>query len=142
LHHVTLHLLAIAVLQFMAGSAHACRFAQDAQPEHWYQWASALFAADVTNLEQDRQKSLDVISVRVVETYKGPERAAFATLQIPNRMWSSCRLERPAVGARVLVALNPNGDTLLVPLTSSYTELLRQHRSGVPTKPAPEGFWR
>jgi hypothetical protein len=50
-------------------------------------------------------------------------------------MWSSCYLERPAVGAHVLVALNPNGDTLLVPLTQSYGERLRQLR-GKPPPPA------
>jgi len=47
-------------------------------------------------------------------------------------MWSSCRLERPAVGARVLVALNPNSDTLLVPLAPGYSELLRRDRSYQP----------
>jgi hypothetical protein len=120
-------LLAIAVLQLAAGAAHACLFARDTQPEHWHAWASALFAADVTNVEQDRQKSLDVITVRVVETFKGPE-GAVATLKVPSRLWASCRLELPAVGARVLVALNPNSDALLVPLTSAYTELLRAHR--------------
>ena len=120
-------LLVIAVLQLATGWAHACLFARDTQPERWHEWASALFAADVTNVEQDRQKALDVITVRVVETFKGPQ-GAFATLQVPHRLWASCRLELPVVGARVLVALNPNSDTLLVPLTSSYTELLRQHR--------------
>ena len=78
-------------------------------------------------MEQDRQASLDVITVRVVETFKGPE-GAVATLKVPSRLWASCRLELPAIGARVLVALNPNSDALLVPLTSAYTDLLRAHR--------------
>jgi len=138
LPHSTLrYLLAIAVLQLATGWAHACLFARDTQPELWYEWASALFAADVTSVEQDRQKALDVITVRVVETFKGPEGAS-ATLQVPNRLWASCRLELPVVGAHVLVALNPNSDTLLVPLTASYTELLRQHGKKMQSNPAVE----
>jgi hypothetical protein len=126
------YLLTIAVLQFATGWAQACLFARDTQPEYWYEWASALFAGVVTEVVQDRQKALDVITVRVVETFKGPE-GAFATLQVPNRLWSSCRLDLPVVGAHVLVALNPNSDTLLVPLTSSYAERLREHRSRMQT---------
>ena len=125
-------LLLTIVFQLLPGPAHACRFAQDAPPAQWYEWSSALFAADVTGIELDQHKSLDVISVRVVEIFKGPEAAAAATLKVPSRMWSSCYLERPAVGAHVLVALNPNGDTLLVPLTQSYGERLRQLRGKRP----------
>jgi len=127
-------LIAIAVLQLATGGAHACLFARDTQPEPWYEWASVLFAADVTSVEQDREKARDVITVRVVETFKGPEGAS-ATLQVPHRLWASCRLELPVVGARVLVALNSNSDTLLVPLTASYTELLRQHGSKMQSPP-------
>jgi hypothetical protein len=123
---MTPRLLALVALQLLMGTAHACRFAQDAQPTQWYEWANSLFSADVTSVEAD--KSADVISVRVVETFKGPAGAAAAALRVPSRMWSSCRLERPTVGARVLVALNPNGDTLLVPLTPGYSELLRRDR--------------
>jgi hypothetical protein len=140
---VKLHFLAIGVLQLALGTAQACRFAQDAPPAQWFEWSSALFAADVTGVELDGQKSLDLISVRVTETFKGPDAAAAATLRVPSRMWSSCYLERPAVGAHVLVALNPNGDTLLVPLTPAYGERLRQLRSKhappVSTAPAPVG---
>jgi len=118
----------MVVLPVMMTAAHACRFAQDAQPAQWYEWSDALFAGDVTNVELDPEKSVDVITVRIVETFKGPE-GAVATLRVPSRMWSSCRLERPALGAHVLVALNPNSDTLLVPLTKSYSELLRRHHS-------------
>jgi hypothetical protein len=125
---VALRLLAILALQMLMGSAHACRFAQDAQPAQWFEWSSALFAADVGGIELDKPKALDVITLRVAETFKGPEGAASATLRVPSRMWSSCGLERPSIGARVLVALNPNGDTLLVPLTESYGERLRQQR--------------
>jgi hypothetical protein len=120
---------AVALFQLSAGAAHACLFARDTQPEYWFEWASALFAGDVTNVE--REKGLDVITVRVAETYKGPQ-GAMATLQVPSRMWSSCRLELPMVGAHVLVALNPNSDTLLVPLTAGYAERLRQLRGKSP----------
>jgi hypothetical protein len=120
----------IAALQLMAASAHACLFARDAQPGDWHEWASALFAGDVTSVKQDAQKSLDIITVRVVETFKGPPGAS-ATISVPHRMWASCRLEQPVAGAHVLVAMNPASDTLLVPLTADYAERLRAHRSGV-----------
>ena len=143
---VTPRLLALIALQLLMGTAHACRFAQDAQPAQWYEWANSLFSADVTSVEPDAGKSADVIGLRVVETFKGPAGAAAATLRVPSRMWSSCRLQRPAVGARVLVALNPNSDTLLVPLTPDYSELLRrdhgyqpqpQHQPQQQPHPAP-----
>ena len=131
-------LLAITLPALLISTAHACRFAQDAQPAQWYQWAASLFAAEVTSIEPDAKKALDVITVRVVETFKGPQGAA-AKLQVPSRMWSSCRLERPVVGARVLVALNPNRDTLLVPLTADYSARLRQQpHAGAPPSP-PRG---
>jgi hypothetical protein len=132
-----LRLLAVVVLLLVTSSAHACRFARDAKPEHWFEWASSLLAADVRSVEQDREKSLDVITVDVVETFKGPQ-GTFATLQVPSRMWASCLLEKPAVGARVLVALNANGDALLVPLTNRYNELLRLHASSRQSGPTPE----
>jgi hypothetical protein len=124
---VTGRLLAIIVLLALTPAASACRFAQDAQPAQWYEWSTSLFAADVASVELDQQKSVDVITVRIVETFKGPDGAA-ATLKVPSRMWASCGLVRPLVGARVLVALNPNSDTLLVPLTESYSQLLRKWR--------------
>jgi hypothetical protein len=138
---MALRFIAIGVLQLLLGTAQACRFAQDAPPAQWLEWSSALFAGDVTGVELDGQKSLDVISVRVTETFKGPDAAAAATLRVPSRMWSSCYLERPGVGAHVLVALNPNGDTLVVPLSQGYSERLRQLRvkhpapQAVPTQP-------
>lgn len=125
----------VALLTLLPGAAQACRFARDAQPGEWYEWASALFSADVTSVEADTGKSADVIGLRVVETFKGPAGAAAATLRVPSRMWSSCRLERPAVGARVLVALNPNSDTLLVPLAPGYSERLRNDRAYQPPSP-------
>jgi hypothetical protein len=133
---MTPRLLALVALPLLMGTAHACRFAQDAQPAQWYEWANTLFSADVTSVEADAGKSADVISLHVAETFKGPAGAAAATLRVPSRMWSSCRLARPAVGARVLVALNPNSDTLLVPLTPAYSELLRRH-PGYQQQPHP-----
>jgi hypothetical protein len=123
-------LLLLAVLQMMVTAAHACRFARDAAPADWLQWSSALFAADVAAVDADAPKALDVINVRIVETFKGPHGAATATLRVPSRMWASCRLERPALGAQVLVAINSNGDTLLVPLSAGYRERLRHERQG------------
>lgn len=120
----------VCVLLCLLGStAQACRFAADAKPPQWYEWAEALFAADVATVQTDAQKALDVISVHVVEVFKGPRGAKAATLEVPSRMWDSCRLERPAAGERVLVALNPNRDVLVVPLTPSYADLLRAHRA-------------
>ena len=86
-------LFATVVLLALASAANACRFAQDAQPEQWQAWSSLLFAADVASIELEQQKSLDVITVSVVETFKGPPGAA-ATLLVPTRMWASCRLAR------------------------------------------------
>ena len=103
--------------------AEACLFAKDAKPADWLEWSSALFAADVTDVSSD--KGMDNVSLRVVETFKGPAMAESARLQVPARLWAACRLERPAAGARVLVALNPNSDALLVPLSAHYAERLR-----------------
>lgn len=130
-------LIVFLALVVLTTGVHACRFAQDAQPAQWYEWSTGLFAANVTSIKLDHQKSVDVITVDVVETFKGPQGAA-ATLQVPSRMWASCALERPLAGAHVLVALNPNGDTLLVPLTVNYSERLRRQRSEAePPPPAP-----
>jgi hypothetical protein len=122
----------LAVLLCTAETAHACRFARDAQPAQWLAWSSALFAADVTSIDTDAQKRLDVIGVRVLEVYKGPPGAATAKLEVPTRMWASCKLERPSEGARVLVAMNPASDILLVPLTAGYADLLRAHTAKKP----------
>jgi hypothetical protein len=120
------HILALAALLaalLATGAAQACLFARDAQPKDWLEWASALLAADVSAIE--RTDAMDVVELRVVETFKGPAAAKTATLQVPTRLWSACRLERPAIGAHVLVAINPNSDALLVPLSSQYAEQLR-----------------
>jgi hypothetical protein len=116
--------LAAAALTLAAGSAHACLFAASTPPDKWYEWSQALFAADVTGIEQDARKVNDLVTVRVVEVFKGPD-AATATVELPARMWAECRLARPAPGARVLIALNPNGTAMLIPLAADYAERLR-----------------
>ena len=121
--------IAIAVLQLAAGAAQACLFATSTPPEGWYQWASGLFAGEVTGVTKDGEKPIDVVTVRVVETFKGPDAAhGTLTVRLSNRYWTNCRVERPAAGARVLVAMNPNSDAMLVPLSASYTEQLRTYR--------------
>jgi len=109
------------------GWAQACLFTRNVQPERWYDWASALFSGEVTKVEQDREKSLDIITVRVVETFKGPA-GEIATVQIPVRLRTACGLDLPAVGAQVLVALDPRNDSAWVPLKASYAELLREYK--------------
>jgi hypothetical protein len=116
-------LLVIAVLQLATGWAQACLFATSTPPEGWYQWASGLFAGDVTGVEKN------VFTVRVVETFKGPDAAhGTLTVQLSDRYWTSCRVERPAVGTRVLVAMNANNDAMLVPLSAAYADQLRAVR--------------
>jgi hypothetical protein len=131
-----MRLAVFILLQVLAVGAHACRFARDAQPAEWYEWSSALFAGDVTRVETDVQRPIDVISVRILETFKGPQ-GSTASLKVPSRMWASCNLVRPAAGARVLVALNANGDTLLVPLEAAYSARLRALRPATAAPPAP-----
>ncbi|HWM42062.1 MAG TPA: hypothetical protein VNP36_06460, partial [Burkholderiales bacterium] len=119
-------LLAIAVLHLASGWAHACLFATSTPPQGWYEWSAALLAGDVTALEKDAQKSVDVVIVKVVETFKGPDAArGTLTVRLSSRYWSNCKVEMPAVGARVLVATNANSDAMLVPLSASYAEQLR-----------------
>ncbi len=122
-----MRLLALLALQLAAGAAQACLFVKDIPPGQWYDWSSALFAGEVTGVEQDGRR-VDVITVRVTETFKGP-RGDVATLRVPSRMWTSCRMERPAVGARVLVAINPSQDSALVPLQADHAAALRARRT-------------
>jgi hypothetical protein len=122
-----MRLLLAVLLQLAAGAAQACLFVKDVPPEQWYGWSESLFAGEVTQVEQDPRK-VDVITVRVTETFKGPE-GDVATLRVPARMWTSCRMERPAPGARVLVALNANHDSALVPLREDLAAALRARRT-------------
>ena len=118
--------LATAVLQLATGPAEACSFTRNAAPERWYEWASNLFAGTVTKVEQDRKRSLDIITVRVVETFKGPE-GEVATVQIPTGLRAMCSQELPAIGAQVLVAMDPTNNSAVVPLTADYAKLLREY---------------
>jgi hypothetical protein len=121
--------LAIAVLSLVSGSAHACLFATSTPPQGWYEWSSGLYAGDVTGVAKDGEKPVDVVTVRVVETFKGPDAAhGTLTVRIPSRHWATCKLEVPVAGARVLVAVNPNSDAMLVPLSASYAEQLRAYK--------------
>ena len=122
-HLLTLAALLVALIS--PRGVQACLFARDAQPKDWLEWANVLVAAEVTGIEEDPQKALDVVSLRVAETFKGPPMAQSAKLEVPRRLWGSCRLERPAAGARVLVAINPASDALIVPLSADYAERLR-----------------
>lgn len=134
-------LLLLALFQLAAGAAQACLFVKDVPPGQWYDWAAALFAGEVTRVEQDPRK-VDVITVRVTETFKGPA-GEVATLRVPSRMWTSCRMDLPAVGDRVLVALNANHDTALVPLRPDHAAALRGRRTngtpGGPNGARPQG---
>lgn len=127
------HLIVIAVLSSASGWAQACLFATSTPPEGWYQWAAkGLFAGDVTAVEKDAQKPVDVITVRVVETFKGPDASnGTLTVRVPSRNWAACKIEIPAAGARVLVAMNANSEVMLVPLSTAYAEKLRAIRGQV-----------
>jgi len=127
------HLIVIAVLSSASGWAQACLFATSTPPEGWYQWAATgLFAGDVTAVEKDAQKPVDVITVRVVETFKGPDASnGTLTVRVPSRNWAACKIDIPAAGARVLVAMNPNSEVMLVPLSTAYAEKLRAIRGQV-----------
>jgi predicted DCC family thiol-disulfide oxidoreductase YuxK len=120
-------LLVVAVFQFATVDAQACLYGRNVPPKGWYDWANTLFAGSVTKVEQDRANSVDTITVRVVETFKGTV-GDVATVRIPNRLWATCKLEVPVVGASVLVALNQESDSALIPLTADYAEQLRAHR--------------
>lgn len=124
----------IAVLQLVTGWAHACLFATSTPAEGWYRWSSMLFAADVTELGADPHKPLDIVTARVVETFKGADAAGTGTLTVSlsNRYWTNCKVQKPAVGARVLVAMNANGEAMLVPLSASYADELRRQRAKQP----------
>jgi hypothetical protein len=122
--------LAAAFLPLFALQAQACLFATSTPPEGWYQWASMLFAAEVVQVERDKDRPADVVTARVVETFKGPDAAGVGTLtvRLSSRYWRNCKVEMPAAGARVLVALNPSGEALLVPLAAGFAEQLRALR--------------
>ena len=123
-------LIALAALQLACGAAQACLWATSTPPEGWYQWSAQLFGGDVTALSKDESRPVDVITVKVVETFKGPDmpHGGTLTVRVPSRNWTACKLELPVPGARVLVALNADNEVLLVPLSASYAEQLRRIR--------------
>ena len=94
-----------------------------------------LFAGDVTALEKGgAQKPVDVITVRVVETFKGPGRWRTA----PSRCACRAGTGQPARSnslqpARASWSLtNPNSEVMLVPLSTAYAEKLRAIRGQGP----------
>ena len=119
-----MRLITLLLLTFMAPAAQAtCLFARDTPPGGWYQWAAVLVAGDVTQVES--RGRLDVVSLAVTETFKGPENAKTATLEVPSKLWDVCKIARPAIGEHVLGALNAHNDALVVPLSAPYAERLR-----------------
>ena len=122
-----IRLLSFVALHLIAGTAQACLFVKDIPPGQWYDWAEALFAGEVTGVAQEAG-SVDVISVRVTETFKGP-RGETATLRVPSRMWRSCHMTLPAPGDPVLVALHASQDSALVPLRAEHAAALRARRT-------------
>ena len=119
--------LILALLLAAAAPAQACMFVRDIPPEAWYQWSASLFAGEVTRVEEDAQKALDTIAVRVTETFKGPSGES-ATLTMPVRLRKLCKLELPKIGDRILVALNERNDSSWVPLSDSYSERMRREK--------------
>lgn len=102
-------------------------FVRDIPPEAWYQWSSSLFAGEVTRVEEDSEKAVDTIAVKVTETFKGPAGES-ATLTMPVRLRKLCKLDLPKLGDRILVALNERNDSSWVPLSDSYSERMRRER--------------
>ena len=115
--------LLIIVVLLLPLAARACLFATSTPPEGWFQWSTGLFAGDVTAIEKN------VVTVKVAETFKGPDATrGTLTLNLSEKYWTNCRVEKPAVGARVLAALNANGEAMLVPLSGNYADQLRAYR--------------
>ena len=107
-----------------------CLFVASTPPEGWFRWSSILVAADVTEIGKEQGKPVDVITARVVETYKGPAGPeGTITVSVPSRHWATCKVERPALGARVLVALSPSSDAMLVPLSAALADGLRAQKA-------------
>ncbi|HTM59058.1 MAG TPA: hypothetical protein VL199_01770 [Burkholderiales bacterium] len=111
-----------ALLLTSSAAQAACLSVRESKPKDWYDWAQVLVAADVTGVSQ--RGRYDVIALRVVEAYKGPERIDTLTLEVPQNFWAACKIERPKVGERVLGALNSNNDANVVPLDTSYADQL------------------
>jgi len=115
-------LLAAALVPAQA----ACLSTRESKPQDWYAWSNVLVAADVTGVTQRGRH--DVLTLKVIETFKGPALLDTVTLEVPSNLWEACKLERPAIGARVLGAMNANNDANVVPLGESYAGELRALR--------------
>ncbi len=115
----------------------ACLSIRESKPQDWYAWAKVLVAADVTAVSQ--RGRYDVLALRVVEPYKGPELVETMTVEVPSNLWQACKLERPKVGDRVLGALNANNEANIVPLEAAYADELRAAKptGAVVAAPAP-----
>lgn len=121
----------------------ACLSVGESKPKDWYDWSQVLVAADVTGVSQRGRH--DVIALRVVEAYKGPDRVETVTLEVPSNFWAACKVERPKIGDRVLGAMNANNDANVVPLDAAYAAQLLALRPAPiakagepePAKPAP-----
>lgn len=114
----------------LSGALVLCLFATSTPPEGWFRWSSILVAAEVTALDTEQDKRADVVTARVIETYKGPAGPeGTITVSVPSRHWATCKLEKPAIGARVLVGLSPTSDAMLVPLSSALAEGLRAQKA-------------
>ena len=117
----------LAVLLFMPALAHACLFLASTSPEGWYQWSTRMFGGYVAAIAKDQARPVDIITVRVVETFKGADAAGgMITARVPSRNWAACKRAIPEVGARVLVALNANDEAEVVPLSNDYATKFRQ----------------
>jgi hypothetical protein len=110
-----------------AGTANACMFVRNIPPDAWYRWSASLFAGEVTQVQEDVEKGVDTIAVKVTETFKGPAGES-ATLTMPARLRKLCKLELPKPGERILVALNERNDSSWTPLSDSYSERMRAQR--------------
>ena len=80
------------ILLLAVNPAHACLFATSTPPEGWYRWASILVAADVTGIGKEAAK--DLVTARVVETFKGPE-GPEGTITVSVPRLQAVRLDRP-----------------------------------------------
>lgn len=127
----------LALLSVSAAQA-ACLSARESKPQDWYAWAKVLVAAEVTGVSQ--RSRYDVLALRVVEPFKGPELVETLTLEVPSNYWQGCKLERPKAGDRVLAALNANNDANVVPLDASYADQLRAAKpaDAIVAAPAPK----
>ena len=127
----------LALLSVSVAQA-ACLSVRESKPQDWYAWSKVLVAADVTGVSQ--RGRYDVLALRVVEPFKGPELVETLTLEVPSNFWQACKVERPKVGDRVLGALNANNDANVVPLDANYAGELRAARpaDAIVAAPAPK----